>query len=94
MPRARWVVPGFLVVAALVGGVLNARGPFAEHPALAYTQFLADFEAGRVGQIVQWQDQLEITEDDQLLTVVVPPDADLFGDLTRARGPSSKSSIT
>jgi hypothetical protein len=85
MPRAAWFVVGFLVVGALAGGALNARGPFAAHPRLAYTQFLTDFEAGRVEQIVQWQDQLEVTEGRQLLTVVAPPEADLVGDLARAR---------
>jgi hypothetical protein len=85
MPRARWFVIGFFLVTALVGGVLNARGPFAAHPALAYPKFLADVEAGRVERIVQWQDQLEVTENGQLLSVVVPPDADLEADLALAR---------
>lgn len=85
MPRARWIVIGFFAVSALVSGVLNARGPFGAHPALAYTQFLADFEAGRVERIVQWQGRLEVTESGQLLSVVVPPEADLEADLARAR---------
>lgn len=85
MPRARWFVVGFLLVAALVGGVLNARGPFGAHPSLAYTQFLADFQAGRVERIVQWRDQLEVTESGQLLAVTVPPEKDLVADLAQAR---------
>jgi len=85
MPRARWFVIGFVVVAALAGGVLNARGPFGAHPALAYPQFLADVEAGRVERIVQWQDRLEVTESGRLLAVVVPPESDLEADLARAR---------
>ena len=52
MPRARWFVVGFLFAAALVGGVLNERGPFGQHPSLSYTQFLADFQAGDVKQII------------------------------------------
>ena len=85
MPRARWFVVGFLVVTALVGGVLNERGPFGQHPSLSYPQFLADFQAGNVGQIVQWRDQLEVTEGDQLLLVTVPPDRDLTADLAQAK---------
>jgi hypothetical protein len=85
MPRARWFIVGFLVVAALAGTALNARGPFAQHPSRAYVPFLTDFEAGRVEQIVLWRDQLEVTESGQLLTVVVPPGADLMGDLALAR---------
>lgn len=85
MPRARWFVIGFLVVAALVGGVLNQRGPFDQHPPLSYTQFLADVREGDVGQIVQWRDRLEVTEADQLLLVTVPPDRDLTADLAQAK---------
>ncbi len=85
MPRARWFVVGFLVVAALVGGVLNERGPFGNHASLPYSQFLADFQAGDVGQIVQWRDRLEVTEADQLLLVTVPPDRDLAADLAAAK---------
>lgn len=85
MPRARWFVIGFLVVTGLIGGVLNERGPFGEHPSLSYTQFLADFEAGTVHRIVQWRDRLEVTEADQVLLVTVPPDRDLTADLARAR---------
>ena len=85
MPRARWFVVGFLLVAAVVGGVLNERGPFDAHPALAYDQFLADFQAGKVEQIVQWRDQLEVTEQGAMLSVVVPPERDLRADLAQAR---------
>ncbi len=85
MPRARWFVVGLLVVTALVGGVLNERGPFGDHPSLSYPQFLADFEAGNVGQIVQWRDRLEVTEGGQLLLVTVPPDRDLAADLAQAK---------
>jgi hypothetical protein len=85
MPRARWFVVGFLLIAAVVGGVLNARGPFDTHPALGYDQFLADFQAGKVEQIAQWRDQLEVTEQGALRSVVVPADRDLQADLGRAR---------
>jgi hypothetical protein len=81
----RWFVVGFLVIAAVIGGVLHARGPFDTHPALSYDQFLADFQAGRVERIVQWRDQLEVTEGTTLLSVVVPADRDLPGDLAQAR---------
>src|SRR3990172_3541879 len=84
MPRARWFVVGFLLVAAVVGGVLNERGPFGAHSALAYDQFLADFQAGKVEQIVQWRDQLEVTEQGAMLSVVVPPERDLRADLGQA----------
>jgi hypothetical protein len=85
MPRSRWLVIGFLLVAAAVGGLLNARGPFDAHPTLAYERFLADFEAGKVDQIVQWRDQLEVTEQGALRSVTVPPDRDLEADLGQAR---------
>lgn len=85
MPRARWFVIGFLLVAAVLGGLLNARGPFDAHPAIAYDEFLADFQAGRVEQIVQWRSQLEVTEGATLLSVVVPTDRDLPADLAHAR---------
>ena len=85
MPRSRWLLAGFLVVATVVSGLLNARGPFDAHPALAYDQFLADFQAGEVEQIVQWQDQLEVTEQHALRSVTVPPDRDLTADLALAR---------
>ncbi len=83
--RTRWIVIAFLLAAGFIGGVLNARGPFGDHPSLAYPQFLANFEAGRVERIVQWHDQLEVTEGSQLLLVIVPAEADLVGDLARAR---------
>jgi hypothetical protein len=85
MPRARWFVVGFLLIAAVVGGLLNQRGPFDVHPALAYDQFLVDFQAGRVDQIVQWRDQLEVTDQGALRSVVVPADRDLPADLGQAR---------
>lgn len=85
MPRARWFVVGFLVAAALVGGVLNERGPFGQHPSLSYAQFLADFQSGDVEQIAQWRDRLEVTEAEQLLLVTVPPGRDLTADLTQAK---------
>ena len=59
MPRARWFVAGFLLTAAVVGGLLNERGPFDARSSLAYEQFLADVEAGRVERIAQWRDRLE-----------------------------------
>jgi hypothetical protein len=85
MPRARWFVVGYLLVAAVVGGVLNERGPFGAHPALAYDQFLADFQAGKVERIVQWRDQLEVTEQGAMHSVVVPLERDLQADLGQAR---------
>jgi peptidoglycan/LPS O-acetylase OafA/YrhL len=85
MPRARWFVVGFLVVAAVVGALLNARGPFAAHQPLAYDQFLADFQAGRVEQIATWRDQLEVADQGTLRSVVVPANRDLPADLAAAR---------
>jgi hypothetical protein len=85
MPHARWFVVGFLLIAAVVGGFLNARGPFDAHPALAYEQFLTDFETGSVGQIVQWRNQLEVTDRGAFRSVVVPADRDLLADLAQAR---------
>lgn len=85
MPRARWFIVGFLLIAAVVGGMLNARGPFDAHPALAYDQFLADFQAGNVEQIVQWRDRLEVTEQGALFSVGVPAERDLPADLAQAR---------
>ena len=85
MPRARWFVIGFLLMTGAVGTVLSAPGPFPTHPGLAYEQFLADFQAGRVEQIVQWRDRLEVTEGGTLRSVVVLPDRDLGADLALAR---------
>lgn len=85
MPRTRWIVIAFLLTAGIIGGVMNARGPFADHPSLTYPQFLTDFEAGHVERIVQWHDRLEVTEGSQLLLVVVPAEADLAVDLAKAR---------
>jgi hypothetical protein len=85
MPRARWFVIAFLLAATLAGGVLNARGPFVAHPHLGYPQLLADFQAGRIERIVQWRDQLEVSDGDELLLVTVPPDRDLAADLAQAR---------
>jgi len=85
MPRARWLVVGLLLLAALVGGVLNERGPFDAHTSLSYEQLLDDFGAGRIERIVQWRDQLEVIKGGQLLTVVVPAGRDLPDDLMQAR---------
>ena len=93
MPRARWFVVGFLFAAALIGGVLNERGPFGQHPSLSYTQFLADFQAGDGEQIVQWRDQVEVTEADRLLLVTVPPDRDLTADLGRRSWLETSASV-
>jgi len=84
MPRTRWIVIGFLLVAGVVGGLINARGPFAAHPSVSYSHYLADVGAGRVEQVVQWRDQLEVTEGSGLLLVAVPPQADVDADLKRA----------
>lgn len=84
MPRARWFVVAFLLFAAVIGGLLNARGPFDTHPSVAYDQFLADFQAGKVERIVQWQDRLEVTEQGALISVDVPADRDLPADLAQA----------
>jgi hypothetical protein len=83
--RARWFIAGFLLIAAIAGGFLSARGPFDAHPALTYEQFLAEFQAGHVGQITQWGDQLQVTDDGQLRSVAVPPDRDLWADIGAAR---------
>ena len=85
MPRARWFVAGFLLVAVVLGGVLNERGPFASHPALAYDRFLHDVQVGEVDQVVQWRDELEVTEQGSLLSVVVPTGHDPAADLAQAR---------
>jgi len=85
MPRVRWFVFAFLLVAALAGGILNERGPFDAHPTLSYEQFLGDFAAGRIPRIVQWRDQLEVNRNGQLMTVVVPDGRDLATDLAQAR---------
>ena len=85
MPRTRWLVIGALLAVGIVGGAMNARGPFEAHASLSYAQFLADFEAGRVGQIAQWRNQLEVTEGSALLGVVVPVTADFPLDLAPAR---------
>ncbi len=85
MPRTRWLVVGFLLAAALVGGLLNGRGPFDQHPSLTYARFLADFQAGGVEQIVQWRNQLEVAETAQVLLVTVPPNRDVTADLAQAR---------
>lgn len=84
MPRARWLVLGALLAVGIAGTAINARGPFEAHPSLPYAQFLADFEARRVGQIAQWRDQLEVTEGSELLSVVVPVTADFPFDLAPA----------
>lgn len=84
MPPTRWLVIGFLLVVGIVGGVLNARGPFARHPSISYAQYLADVAAGRVEQVVQWRDQLEVTEGAELFLVAVPPQADVPADLKQA----------
>jgi hypothetical protein len=85
MPRARWLLVAFLLVAAVVGGILNERGPFGAHPGLVYDQFLADFQAGNVDRIVQWRDRLEVTEHGALFTVVMPVERDFPADLAQAR---------
>ena len=86
MPRARWFVVGFLVIAAVVGGMLNARGPFGDHPRIAYDQVFADYAARKVAQISQWRDQLEIVEvDGTVLRAAVPPDRDFTSDFAVAR---------
>src|SRR5688500_17509788 len=85
MSRTRWFVVGSLLIVAVVGGFLDERGPFDDHPALSYDQFLVDFQAGRVDQIVQWRDRLEVTDRGALRTVVVPADRDLPADLGQAR---------
>jgi hypothetical protein len=85
MPRTRWIVAGLLLLAAVLSGLLNARGPFDTHASLGYDQFLTDFQAGQVQRIVQWRDQLEATEGATLFSVVVPAARDLPADLARAR---------
>ncbi len=85
MPRARWLVVGSLLIAAVLGTALDARGPLGAHPALAYDQFLADVQAGRVERLVQWRDRLEVTEQSAPFTVVVPSERDLQADLAQAR---------
>jgi hypothetical protein len=86
MPRAGWFVVGFLVIAVVVGGLLNARGPFGDHPRIAYDQVFADYAARNIAQITQWRDQLEIVEvDGTVHRAVVPPDRDFPSDFAVAR---------
>jgi hypothetical protein len=85
MSHARWFVIGSLLIAAVIGLLLNARGPFDAHPSLAYDQFLADFQRGSVEQIVQWRNQLEVTHQGALWSVMVPADRALPADLGEAR---------
>lgn len=84
MPPTRWLVIGFLLVVGIIGGVLNARGPFATHPSISYAQYLADVAAGRVEQVVQWRDQLDVNEGAGLFLVAVPPHVDVLADLKQA----------
>lgn len=74
-----------IIAVAVLGSAINAIGPFGAHPGLAYARFIADFEAGRVEQVVQWRDRLEVTEGSESFLVMVPGDVDLAGDLARAR---------
>ena len=85
MPRGRWLLVASLLIAAALGTALDARGPFGEHPALAYGQFLADVQAGTVERIVQRRDRLEVIEEGTLLSVIVPAERDLQADLAQAR---------
>jgi hypothetical protein len=86
MSRARWFVVGFLLIAAVLGGSLNALGPFGDHPRIAYDQVFADYAARRIDHISQWRDQLEIVEvDGTVLRAVVPPGRDFASDFDVAR---------
>ena len=54
MPRARWFVVGFLVVAALVGGILNARGPDGRYGGSAAVNWVGDVydvAGGGIGRV-------------------------------------------
>ena len=84
MNRTRWLVVAVVLAVGFIGASINARGPFDERPALAYPQFLADVEAGRVDRITRWRDRLEVTEGDRIVIVTVPADADLVADLAAA----------
>lgn len=85
MPRGRWLVLAALAAVWILGSAINAHGPFGAHPSLGYAQFLADVEAGRVEQIVQWRDRLEVTEGSELFLVTVPGDVDVALDVGAAR---------
>ena len=86
MPRARWFVLAFLLAVAVVGGVLNSRGPFGDHPGIAYDQVFTDYAARKIERISQWRDQLEIVEiDGSVVRAVVPPDRDFERDFDEAR---------
>ena len=74
-----------LIGFAVLGAAADRIGPFGSRPDLAYTQFLADFEAGHVEQIVQWRDRLEVTEAGEAFQVVVPEATDIRADLAAAR---------
>jgi len=85
MLHGRRLLVAVLLGVAFLGAAINAIGPFGAHPALAYPQFLADIEAGRVDQIVRWRDRLEVTERLEAFLVVVPEGSDLNLDLAQAR---------
>ncbi len=85
MSRGRWLFIAALVAISAVGGVISSFGPFAPHPELSYSAFLADYQAGKVPQITQWRDRLEISDGGTLYLVVVPADRDLPTDLAAGR---------
>ncbi len=85
MLHGRRLLVATIIAITILGTAINAAGPFRAHPALAYPQLLADFEAGRVEQIAQWRDRLEVTEGSGMFLIEIPDGADFPLDLARAR---------
>ncbi len=85
MLHGRRLLVATITAIVIVGTAINAAGPFHAHPALAYSQLLADFEAGRVEQITQWRNRLEVTARAGTFLAEIPDGADFPLDLTRAR---------
>ena len=88
MSRGRWLFIAAFIAVSVVGTVINNLGPFAPHPELSYAAFLADYRAGKVPEIAQWRDRLEVSDGGTLNLVVVPADRDLRADLAAGRAPT------
>lgn len=84
--------PLLLLVAAfaLVGGILNDRGPFTEHREIPYAQLLDEIEAGRVQRLVQWRDRLEVTMGSDVVSVRIPQGVDAWADMGAAHSISQR----
>ncbi len=85
MTRSRALLIVAVIAIGVLGGAINARGPFADHPTLTYPQLIADVGAGHVGIVSQWRDRLEVTEGSHVFLVTVPAGADAFLEVSTAR---------